>query len=150
MKRRCFLLLEVLIALSILALAILPLMSLPFRFAKEEVKSLELMTLERVALSSFLDMQERLCKNSVPWSLICRRYKITLKPYEEKTIPIQLNKKLKGLYREKITLYSKKKEGKENPFYLVKIKLEYQRTDEKNKNNWHTFTYPLLVERIDS
>lgn len=147
MRYRPFLLLEVLIALSILSLAILPFMGFPFRFAKEESKSLELMTLEREALNSFLEVQERFYKSAIPWKVIEKKYYPNMKPFEEKTVSIQLNKKLKGLYKQKTTIYSREKDGKDQQhYYLVKIKFEYQRIDEKNKKKWHTFIYPLIVE----
>jgi type II secretory pathway pseudopilin PulG len=108
--KRAFLLIEILIALSIIALLIVPLIKNPIYFFKSQIKSLERLECERVADLTFLDLKIALYKgvidvnnlttnkkdssyiNLIPAKLISfndklidRRYKIYSKSPEKKT-----------------------------------------------------------------
>lgn len=70
MEKRPFLLLEILIALSLVIICILPLVRQPLKLYKEEMQSLEKMELERLAEWTFTEVKELLLKNDIPWEAI--------------------------------------------------------------------------------
>lgn len=70
MKKRAFLLLEILIAFSLVALCIVPLVTQPLKLYKEEIAYLEKMEMERLADWTFTEVKEILLKNEIPWKKI--------------------------------------------------------------------------------
>lgn len=70
MKKKSFVLLEVLIALSLVALCLIPLVKQPLKLYKEEFAYLERMELERLADWTFTEVKELLLKNEIPWEKI--------------------------------------------------------------------------------
>ncbi len=81
-KKRTFVLLEVLIAFSLVSLCIVPLMSHPLKLLRAERRKLILMEKERLADWTFIEMKERFLKNEIPWERIPHR--------EEHTGPFSL------------------------------------------------------------
>lgn len=69
-KKRNFLLLEILIAFSIVTLCIVPLVRHPFQMIKYELVQLEQMEKERLADWAFSEVKEMLLKNEIPWKKI--------------------------------------------------------------------------------
>ncbi len=70
MKKRPFLLIESLIALSLLALCAVPLVKQPLLFYKDEMNFLTQMEIERLADWTFTEVKELLLKNELPWDEI--------------------------------------------------------------------------------
>lgn len=70
MKKRPFLLLEVLIALLLVILCAVPLVNQPLKLYKKEIKNLETMEMERLADWTFTEVKEILLKNEIPWKKI--------------------------------------------------------------------------------
>ncbi len=73
MKKRTFLLLEILIALFLVSLCILPLVQYPLRMLKIEREKLEEMEKERMADWTFSEVKELLLKNEIPWEKIPKK-----------------------------------------------------------------------------
>lgn len=67
MRKRPFILLEVLIAFTLAVLCIVPLVKEPLHYYRTELKSLENLEKERIADWVFTEIQEQLLKNEIPW-----------------------------------------------------------------------------------
>lgn len=70
MKKRSFLLLEILIAFSLVTICIIPLVRQPLKLYKEEMECLEKMEMERLADWTFTEVKEILLKKEIPWEKI--------------------------------------------------------------------------------
>ncbi|MFA6119498.1 MAG: hypothetical protein WCT85_03230 [Parachlamydiales bacterium] len=64
-KKRSFLLIEILVAFSIIALISIPLIRNPICFCQTQIRSLEKLECERIAELSFLDIKVKLLKNEI-------------------------------------------------------------------------------------
>jgi hypothetical protein len=111
-KKRSFLLLEVLIALLFVSLCIAPMMQAPLAVFKKERKNLEQMEKERLADWSFSEVKERLLKNEIPWEKIPKQYEET-GPFPLPDVKIELPGYKPKTIKRIFTLYGQgKKEGK--------------------------------------
>lgn len=70
MKKRSFLLIEILIAFSLVAICIVPLVKQPLKLYQEEISRLEQIEKERLADWTFTEVKEMLLKNEIPWDSI--------------------------------------------------------------------------------
>jgi hypothetical protein len=66
-KKRSFLLLEVLLAITLVAVFAAPLMRLPINYYRSQVDRLESFERQRIADWSFSEVKELLLKESIPW-----------------------------------------------------------------------------------
>ena len=73
MKKRTFLLLEILIGLLLVITCIVPLVKQPLKYYKEEMECLERLELERLADWTFTEVKEILLKNEIPWEKIPKK-----------------------------------------------------------------------------
>lgn len=107
--KRPYLLLELLIAFTIVSGCILPLVSNPLRFFRSEIRSLQRMELERLAEVSFASIKTSLYKNEIPWQdLVDDKYEES--PYIKDRVCIPLGTKIKRDYERIITFKVKKHE----------------------------------------
>lgn len=74
MKKKPFLLLEVLIALSLVLICAIPLVKQPLKLFRDEMVHLQKMELERLADWTFTEIKEILLKNEIPWKKIPLKY----------------------------------------------------------------------------
>ena len=77
MKKKPFILIEVLIAFSFVLLCIVPLIRQPLKFYQNQINTLEKMELERLADWTFTEVKEILLKNSIPWGKIPEKHATT-------------------------------------------------------------------------
>jgi hypothetical protein len=70
MKKKPFLLLEVLLAFFLIALCLVPLVKYPLQFYKTEMHELEMVELERLADLTFTEIKEKFLKGEVSWEEI--------------------------------------------------------------------------------
>jgi len=70
MKKRSFLLFEILIAFLLVALCAVPLVSQPLKMFRSEIKFFEQLERERLADWTFSEIKEILLKNEIPWEKI--------------------------------------------------------------------------------
>lgn len=70
MKKRTFLLLEILIAFVLVAVCAIPLVKQPLKLYKNEMAYLQKMEQERLADWTFTEIKEILLKNEIPWEKI--------------------------------------------------------------------------------
>jgi hypothetical protein len=89
MKKKPFLLIEVLIALSLVTLCIGPLVRQPLKMYQIEVGKLESLEKERIADWAFTEVKERLLKNEIPWEKLPHKYQFSDSfPLPEKTLDL--------------------------------------------------------------
>jgi hypothetical protein len=67
MKKRPFILLEVLIALLLVILCVAPLAKIPLTHYRSELKALEKLEKSRAADWAFTEVLEQILKNEIPW-----------------------------------------------------------------------------------
>lgn len=89
MKKRTFLLLEVLIAFILVTICIIPLVKQPLKLYKDEMVHLEQLELERLADWTFLEVKELLLKNEIPWEKIPEK-KMETGPFSMQASSIQI------------------------------------------------------------
>ncbi|MBX7066498.1 MAG: hypothetical protein K1X28_04650 [Parachlamydiales bacterium] len=89
MQKRTFLLMEILIALSLVALCIVPLVRNPFEWTRSEFKKLELLEQERLADWTFTEINEMFLKHEIPWKKIPKLHE-TAGPFPLPDAKIQL------------------------------------------------------------
>lgn len=89
MKKRTFLLLEILIAFVLVAICLIPLVKQPLKLYKEEIAYLERMEQERLADWTFTEVKEMLLKNEIPWEKIPAKGGIS-KPFSLPPATLQL------------------------------------------------------------
>lgn len=70
MKKRTFVLLEILIAFFLISLCAIPLVTGPLKLYKMQTKQLINMEKERLADWTFSEIKEQFLKNEIPWSKI--------------------------------------------------------------------------------
>ena len=70
MKKKTFLLLEILIAFVLTTICIVPLVKQPLKLYKDEMAYLQKMERERLADWTFTEIEEILLKNEIPWEKI--------------------------------------------------------------------------------
>lgn len=70
MKKRTFLLLEILIAFVLVSLCIVPLVKQPLKLYREEILALEKMERERMADWAFTEIREKLLTHEILWAKI--------------------------------------------------------------------------------
>lgn len=75
MRKRPFVLLEILIALLIVMLCLSPLIREPLKHYQTEMQSLEELEKQRIADWTFTEIQEQLLKNEIPWDQLPARGK---------------------------------------------------------------------------
>ena len=68
MRKRYFLLLEILIAVTLMAACMIPLIRTPLCFYKHELKNLKHLEKQRIENDLFIDIQTKLFKNEIPWN----------------------------------------------------------------------------------
>ncbi len=74
MKRlhpRSYLLLELLLALTLVTLCILPFVNIPSQIMREEILMMQRIDLQRISDLSFGLVQEHLYTNQIPWEIVC-------------------------------------------------------------------------------
>ncbi len=117
MKKRQFLLLEILIGFTLVTVCIVPLVKSSIVLYRSELKRLESIEQERLADWTFTEVKEKLLKNEIPWEQLPDLNKTTHPfPLPDRTIQIP-GSKIKTIHRN-FTLRGKgKKMGKNNEEY---------------------------------
>jgi len=147
-KKRPFILLEIMIAIALVALFTLPLTLNPTRLLIQEVKMLERMEAERIADLSFLEVKEKLLRQQIPWS--------ELKEGKKKKYPLEnqhfislagfKKKRVNGTFSLRV---KNEKEGDGGTIYrhlIVTIELSLPAVSEKEK--LPAFNYHLFAQKV--
>ncbi|PIS02318.1 MAG: hypothetical protein COT85_06005 [Chlamydiae bacterium CG10_big_fil_rev_8_21_14_0_10_42_34] len=117
MKKRSFLLLEVLFAFTLVIVCAVPLVKQPLKLYRSELEYLEKMELERLADWTFTEIKESLLKNEILWEKIpTKNEKSALFPLSAKTIEIPGSKN-KQIKRQFFLKCRGEKRGKKDEIY---------------------------------
>jgi hypothetical protein len=95
-QKKNFLLIEILVAITLIALCSFTLMENPIRFFSHEIKTLEKIEFERIADLSFLEIKERLYKNEISWDMASTQKKAKIETLKDFDLKI-------GSFEKKIT-----------------------------------------------
>lgn len=146
MRRKTYLLFELLIAASLLALCAVPLIRNPMHMAREEVAAFERIELERVSELAFAKVLEKLYSNEIPWEAFQHQTLPEVPSIVEK-VSLELPGIVKRSFDKKIYLWTRaQKEGPENEdVRLVGIKITFAPIG-KPKDKTRSFTYRVLLE----
>ncbi|MBS0620735.1 MAG: hypothetical protein JSS61_04680 [Verrucomicrobia bacterium] len=151
MKKRAFLLLELLIGIFLIGLCAAPLARLPLRALREEIKSCYRLQLSRLADVQCAEIQAQLLRNEIPWEEISTRYH-SRKARDLPPVRVSLGALGKMQFNCKYELYST---GKVDPdgteLRLTTLKISFL---EKGlplflgrKKDRSTFTYQMLLKK---
>ena len=146
MKKCPFLLLEVLIALSLVLLCAIPLILKPIRTYRSEMESLEEAEGERLADWTFSEIKELMLKNGIPWEKLPNHHTTTGSfPLAPGSIQVP-GRETKKIARS-FTLFGKgEKSGIGGEIYrLFYVNIEFNPSLSKKKK---IYTYRLVVQRI--
>lgn len=141
MKKRTFLLLEILIAFLLVALCIVPIIKQPLQLFKKEMEKLEEMEKERLADWSFSEVKELFLKNEIPWGKIPKEGE-KAGPFFLPDVKIQLPGCKPKAIRRKFMIQGKgKKEGSQGEdFRQLYIRISFN--EEKQ-----TYEFRLPVQK---
>lgn len=140
MKKKPFLLLEVLIAFLLVALCAVPLVRQPLKLYRAEMESLEQLEKERLADWTFSEIKELLYKNEIPWEKVPAKGKETAPfplPPSQIDIPGCSPKRMERSF----TLSCKgEKEGADGALYrLLWVKVVLVSSTDKKKGSEYPF-----------
>lgn len=149
MKKRPFVLLEILIAFMLVAICAIPLVRQPLWFFRKEVASFELIEKERMADWTFTEIKESLLKNEIPWDKIPAKG-ITTAPFRLPPATLQIPNCKKTPVKRSFTLLCKgEKPGRNDEIYRsleimvslddnkYKFRIPVQRKVEKKEETGH-------------
>lgn len=106
MKKRSFLLIEVIIAFSLASICIIPLISQPIHLYRKESEHLEQMEKSRLANLAFTEVKEIFLRNEIPWDeLPAKRQKSKIYPLPDGEL--QLPGKKPKAFKRSFTLTGK-------------------------------------------
>lgn len=146
MKKRSFLLLEVLIAFTLLGLFMPMLMRLPLNHYKEQIKCLEQFERQRLADWTFSEVKELLLKHTIPWNQLPNRKD---SPLRRKLTPARIaipDLFSKELSRSLQLKCVKEKIGPQGQLFRL-YEAEISLGEEKETT---PFTYRLFIQKLSS
>lgn len=147
MKKHYFILLEILIALTLIVLLSIPLIRNPIYFYKKELGNLKEIELRNIESESFNTVKEMLFKNEIPLKKIIFEKKSEIEflplPSQKLLIPGFTDKEIPIFYR--ITLHklsSNPKKFKETKYYRLNVEIALE--NQKNLYPPHS----IIVQQI--
>lgn len=145
-KKRNILLLEILLALSIVSLCAIPIVRQPILFFRSQIHSLRNMEYERIADLSFLEIKSQLYRNEIIWDKIPKTKKNSLlQPLPPYILEIA------GLASQEIERnyylwWNVEKKGPNNTLYRL-IHISIQIAPPQQKKRMKQFSYRVLVQK---
>jgi hypothetical protein len=157
LKKRSFLLLELLIGLYLVGLCVLPLAQLPIKALAEETKAAYRMQMHRFADLAFAEIKEKLYRQEISWKQISSSSKHpAIIPFKS-DITISFEPLGSRQFYRQVTLHSigkKTKSGEE--WRLVIVKVNFKAHEKKFILSFHKkdksiacFAYRVLVKKSD-
>lgn len=135
MQKKPYLLLELLIAFTIVALCAVPFVRTPVNVFETEMRSLEKMTLQRQVELDFASVKEELYKNQIAWKILMRE-KAAAETHVS-IITLSMGKDFKRDYERTRALYAKTvEEGRNNEEHaLLTVHFSYKRLPKRSKDS---------------
>ena len=148
MKKSPFILLEVLLALTLVILCAIPLIVKPIRNFRFEMASLEEMEGERLADWTFSEIKEEMLKKAIPWEKL-PTLNVTTKPFPLEPGIIQVPGREPKKIGRSYTLFGKgAKEGEKGEKYrMIYVKIAFDPVLSRKKT---IYTYRLIAQKIPS
>lgn len=149
MKKKYFVLLEILIALFIITICSIPLISGPIYFYKKEVKSLEELELQRMEKKALFEIRKLLFENKIPWDSFSNKKKSEAQVFflKEKIL------RLKNFNEKKVPVYyriwtEKEKEGENSVIYRkLGVEISFFDPFKKRKKRFTHFLFARKIQR---
>lgn len=138
MKKRTFLLLEILIALFLIAVCAIPLVMQPLTAYRREMGQLLIIEKERLADWTFSEVKEKFLNQEIPWAKIPPKSEFSEMfslPLGQITIPGAQAKEIKRSYQLKCTGEKETEEGQITKQLEITIVLD---------ENKYTFRLPIV------
>jgi hypothetical protein len=140
MQKKPAVLLEILIALTLMILVLVPLIQKPMQFHKAEKERIQRIEASRIAAWTYSEIREKFMKGEFRWEEIpalTRESKIYELPSVPLLLPPVADKSVRRSFRLQ-TIREKEHEGKISRLIAIEIKVDGHRT-----------TYRLIVEKKD-
>jgi hypothetical protein len=150
MKKRPFVLLEILIAFTLVAMCAVPLIRQPALFFRKQIDSFVLLEKERIADWTFTEIKEILLKNEIAWEKIPPKG-LTSPPFKLAPASLQIPNCKKPPVKRSFTLHcTGEKPGRNEEIYRsleinvkldndeYKFRIPVQRIVENKKETGHT------------
>ncbi|OGN63741.1 MAG: hypothetical protein A3E80_01625 [Chlamydiae bacterium RIFCSPHIGHO2_12_FULL_49_9] len=147
MKKRPFVLLEVLLALFLVMIAIIPLVRQPFMLYRSEILLLEEMERERLADWTFSEIREQFLKGQIPWKKLPAKGEIS-SPFSLPKGSIHLPGLASKEVERSFTLrcIGEKKGTQGETYRSLNIAIEFNPALNKKKKK---YTFRLLVQKME-
>lgn len=150
-KRRSFLLLEVVIALSLVLACALPMVALPSRALREEIHMAYEAQARRLADLAFAQLKEKLYKNEIPWSQIARCQERRQDLFED-TCTVSLPSAGTRTFKRKVSLQFPKKipckqERGIDTYFLVIARIEIETAYKKKDQKKQVFSHLIILHK---
>ncbi|MBI3508250.1 MAG: hypothetical protein HY069_01255 [Chlamydiia bacterium] len=143
MQKRSFLLLEILIALSLIGICIVPLVSRPLELLQAENKILWEMEGERLADWTYSEIQIQLFKNAIPWEKLPTKEKKKV-DFSLPDIIANIPGKERRIKRHFTLEYDLGRDVEAQSYRLFKVQIHF--TPELNKKKG--YEYQVIVRKI--
>src|SRR3990167_10776291 len=153
MKKKAFLLLEILMGLLLIEIAAIPLLKKPVEGYREEIRSLEEAEGERLAEWTFMEIKEKLFTHEIPWEGLP-------KPGEEKTffipnhlmeIPGFAPKELRREFLLRCDKHREKRGTDQGLYRLLKVRIQfdpYLKGKKKKNGQKIPYEYRVIVRKM--
>jgi len=127
LRKKNFILLELLIAFALVSITILPFIRFPYAQMRKEIDLLFEMQLEKVAQEELADLQVEIFQKKVDSKLFFSKKAQRDKPYQEEEITLSLFSKRKRKYIKQVFLYweRQKKDSDNKTYAFCTIKIKY-------------------------
>lgn len=151
MKKRPFLLMELLIAFALVTLFSFLLIRTPLLFFQRDIDCLARMELERQAEVAFAEIKSELYNNQIPWEEIAKEKKEASARSLGK-ITLSFGDLSKKTFERKATLWTKKQKGElgKEEFRRVRVLITFHPTEKKKPSKPASFLYEVFVTRLQN
>lgn len=149
MKKRPSLLLEILMACTLLTLCVSPLIRKPVELYLTQMKALQDVEKERLADLSFAELKWELLQNEIPWKdLPAKKSQAKIFPLPDAVlqIPYSANKPIKR--RAIFKCRKEKLSSKGEIVRLLELEIQFEPFEEKKKNRAYVYQVVLKKQGI--